>query len=151
MNDEWETPQNLFMQLDQEFHFSIDLACDVSNKKCPIGMTENDDLLKWSIEECHADIVGFLNPPYSNPFPFIKKAYELAKHITVVCLVKCDPSTRWWAIFYDHDKQQPREGVEIRYFPKRIKFVPPPGFTGKDTGPSFPSALIVMRKRCSQK
>ena len=48
--------------------------------------------------------MGFCNPPYSNPKPFIEKAWEDSKHCKIVCLVKCDPSTKWWSTFWDYGK-----------------------------------------------
>lgn len=42
----------------------------------------------------------FMNPPYSNPMPFIGKAVEWARlpNTTGLLLVKRDHSTRWWAL-----------------------------------------------------
>jgi hypothetical protein len=50
------------------------------------------------------DAVCFMNPPYSNPRPFIKKAWGDSKYCKIVCLVKVDPSTRWWATFWDYKR-----------------------------------------------
>lgn len=32
--DDWETPQWLFNQLDDEFHFTLDPCCTAENAKC---------------------------------------------------------------------------------------------------------------------
>lgn len=32
--DDWETPQSLFDQLDEEFHFTLDAASNDQNAKC---------------------------------------------------------------------------------------------------------------------
>ena len=32
--DEWQTPQELFDKLNEEFHFNLDLACNVKNCLC---------------------------------------------------------------------------------------------------------------------
>ncbi len=104
-----------------------------------------------------------------NPQPFIQKAWEDSRHCKMVCLVKCDPSTRWWATFWDYGSncscvgiprfltcnkcnkdnifRGPKPGCEVRFFPKRIKFDPPKGFEGKVSSPSFPSALVIMDRR----
>ena len=38
--DDWETPQSLFDQLDEEFHFTLDAASNDQNAKClPTGGT----------------------------------------------------------------------------------------------------------------
>lgn len=116
MSDEWRTPQWLFDELNQEFNFDIDLCATAENSKCnwycddylsdcvshivfnhsylgfPLNLIEEID-----IKTC------FMNPPYSNPKPFIEKAWEDSKHCRIVCLVKCDPSTRWWATFWNYE------------------------------------------------
>lgn len=92
-----------------------------------------------------------MNPPYSNPKPFIEKAWEDSKYCKIVCLVKCDPSTKWWATFWEYGVEcpciqfgveandpdiclgcnnkgrynGPKPGCEVRFFPKRIQFDPP--------------------------
>ena len=42
----WETPQDLFSELDKEFHFTLDAAASDSNHKCANYFTEKDDGLK---------------------------------------------------------------------------------------------------------
>ncbi len=151
--DSWETPQWLFDELDAEFHFDADLCCTQYNNKCCIGVTSYFEY------EPYQGSVNFMNPPYSNPRPFIEKAWDDSRFCKIVCLVKCDPSTRWWATFWNyldiednyrqtvHRKAGPKDGCEVRFFPKRIKFTPPEGFEGKSSGPSFPSALLIFDRR----
>jgi len=31
---DWETPQNIFDALNEEFHFTLDAAADINNAKC---------------------------------------------------------------------------------------------------------------------
>jgi len=167
ISDQWQTPDWLFEELNKEFQFDIDLCATKENSKCPIWY---NDYLKNKCEGtrkdgCYVRGIGyvdalsnaFMNPPYSNPRPFIEKAWEDSKHCKIVCLVKCDPSTKWWATFWNYEDvfldgglcalEGPKPGCEVRFFPKRIKFDPPKGFTGKTSGPSFPSALIIMDRR----
>lgn len=144
LSDSWQTPQDLFDVLNkggayqglefEGFNFNIDLCADESNHLCD----------KWFKDYLIADFkegVGFCNPPYSNPKPFIEKAWEDSKHCKIVCLVKCDPSTRWWATFWNYAEGGltnretrerivlqhigPKSGCEVIFFPKRIKFDPP--------------------------
>jgi phage N-6-adenine-methyltransferase len=141
LSDEWQTPQWLFDQLNEEFNFDIDLCASETNRKCLI-FCQNYLSLNWGI----SDVVGFLNPPYSNPYPFISRAIAHAKRgATIVALVKCDPSTKWWALFWDYEKHQPKPGIEVRFLPKRVKFDPPPGFKGKTTSPAFATAIVIFR------
>jgi hypothetical protein len=115
------------------------------------------DYLNWPItdlipagENKHVTS-AFMNPPYSNPKPFIEKAWEDSKYCKIVCLVKCDPSTKWWATFWNYrltectpcrdnrkhnddtfnldeclcEESGPNPGCDYIFFPKRIKFDPP--------------------------
>ncbi len=47
MNTEWETPQDFFDKLNQEFHFSLDVAATTENAKCKNFFTKKDDGLQW--------------------------------------------------------------------------------------------------------
>lgn len=174
LSDEWQTPQWLFDELNKEFNFDIDLCATNENSKCD---DYYDDYLREEVRE-HIKVwtCAFMNPPYSNPKSFIETAWEDSKHCKIVCLVKCDPSTKWWSTFWDYDikltkkdyeevpryvggfryipphdgtyaHSGPKPGCEVRFFPKRIKFDPPQGFEGKVSSPSFPSALVIMDRR----
>lgn len=156
ISDEWQTPQWLFDELNKEFNLYVDLCATRNNYKCNMWTNDylNCDLKNWY---CSLQDFGscFMNPPYSNPKPFIEKAWEDSKYCKIVCLVKCDPSTRWWATFWNYkefwfegtiyDRQGPKPGCEVRFFPKRIKFEHPE-FSGK-SGPTFPCALVIMDRR----
>ncbi|GAH83109.1 unnamed protein product, partial [marine sediment metagenome] len=58
--NEWETPQELFNELDSEFHFTLDPCATKENTKCKRYYTKNDDGLAYS----WADEIVFMNPPY---------------------------------------------------------------------------------------
>lgn len=195
LSDEWRTPDWLFNQLNAEFNFDIDLCATKENKKC---LWWCEDYLNIPLCELNYIISSaFMNPPYSNPKLFIEKAWEDSKYCKIVCLVKCDPSTRWWATFWEYYDEYmqcnqcrkvqigkiirctsyarnaeptkitgerfcmycslgyesklmsysgPKPGCEVRFFPKRIKFDPPEGLSGK-SGPTFPVALVIMDRR----
>ena len=85
LSDEWRTPKWLFDELNEEFNFDIDLCATKENSKdtryCKdylnnkVGYTFDDSVIGkeivWDLIEC-----AFMNPPYSNPRPFIEKAWE---------------------------------------------------------------------------
>jgi phage N-6-adenine-methyltransferase len=149
----WQTPQWLFDQLNEEFNFGVDLCANFDNFKCSVFFTDylKNEFYIWGMSNegypnNHVELIKestcFMNPPYSNPKPFIEKAWEDSKHCKIVCLVKCDPSTKWWATFWNYNdviweqgttlqhtvtKRGPKPGCEVRFFPKRIKFDPPAG------------------------
>ena len=106
-NDNWRTPPEVFYTLNQEFEFVADMACSNENKLCSLGFTEEDDSLgfDWAevIEEFHKhdkdkNRYVWLNCPYSNPMPWVKKAIEAqSKGLGVVMLLNADTSVGWFA------------------------------------------------------
>lgn len=57
---DWETPQDLFNKLNEEFHFTIDVAANYKNTKCIRYYTEAQNGLcqNWDNERV------WCNPPY---------------------------------------------------------------------------------------
>lgn len=148
------------------YHFDIDLCATSSNTKCKYYYKDylsNDFRYldeageQWpSYENCRPElfkhrfnfhVTCFMNPPYSRDLigPMIAKAWGDSKYCKIVCLVKVDPSTKWWATFWNYESQTikeldddtdefyvfdilppgPKPGCEVIFFPKRIKFDPP--------------------------
>lgn len=148
---DWRTPPELFNVLDkggvyqgisfEGFHFEIDLCATKENTKCDAYY---EDYLAAKFVDFDS---AFCNPPYSNPKPFVEKCWEDSKKAKIVMLVKCDPSTKWWAVFFNYDKGIGKDGCKVIYLPKRIKFDPPIGLEIKSSTASFPSAIIVMDRR----
>ena len=102
-SDSWATPRDLYNALDEEFHFDDD-PCPLFDAPPIDGLTR-----AWGNSV-------FMNPPYSKPEPWCKKAYEeslLGK--TVVGLLRGDTSTRWF-----HDWVLGK--AELRFVKGRIKF-----------------------------
>ena len=109
----FETPQWLFDSLNNEFNFTVDLACNKDNRKCPKGITEDKDSLKYPWHKLSGWL--WLNPPYSPLKPWIQKAQiENQKGAKIVVL--CPPviSTRY---FQDHLPS------EIRFIVGRVPFL----------------------------
>ena len=128
--DELETPPWLFEQLDDVFNFELDACASDENALCPKYFTEEDSCL------AHAWVTPtWLNPPYSNPGPFLAKAItEVARGITTVALIKGDPSTKWWNLYV-------RDVATIKWIPRRLKHYlhdKPTPHTA-----SFPSVLAI--------
>ena len=95
---------------------------------CPISNGElrsNDGLGDWKDKT-------FVNPPYSNPLPWVLKAIEENKKgKTILLLLKCDPSTKVYRLLHENN-------AHILLFNERIKF------NGKT--PNFPSMLAILYK-----
>ena len=132
--DDWETPQALFDQLNEEFHFTLDAASNDQNAKCEHHYTaENSGLERsWGGEPV------FCNPPYGrNIGDWIRKAsQEASKPDTlVVLLVPARTDTRW---FQNHILHR----AEVRFLPGRLKYEVN-GQAGEAA--PFPSMIVVMR------
>jgi len=99
-DDHWSTPRDLYKKLDAEFAFNDD--------PCPLN--RRDGLIReWGTRV-------FMNPPYSNPTPWVKKAYrESLKGKLVVGLLRGDTSTRWF-----HDWVYGK--AELRFIKGRLRF-----------------------------
>jgi len=109
-SDNWETPSEIYRELNREFNFDFD--------PCPICFgevtPEKDGLLiDWGKS-------NFVNPPYSRKLKemFIKKAVEWSKHdkCVSVCLIPVSTST---SLF--HDVILPN-ATDIRFLRGRVKF-----------------------------
>ena len=119
--DDWATPQDFYMRLNQEFNFSDD--------PCPIGGLDGLER-KWG-KRC------FVNPPYSNIRGFLEKAlFEMAVMDCeiAVFLVPARVDTKWF-----HEVALPAN-PEIRFIKGRLKF------GGAKNSAPFPSMLIILRK-----
>jgi phage N-6-adenine-methyltransferase len=155
-SDEWQTPQWLFDELNKEFNFCVDMCATLNNKKCKFWISDVLNIKDEDLDQltcCNLEkTVGFMNPPYSFPKPFIERAWQISEIYKVVCLVKADTSTKWWGIFWDYDRINPdgtkggaKPGCEVRFLPRRVKFVKPDG--SESGAANFPSAIIIMDRR----
>jgi len=134
---DWETPQELFDQLNNKYHFDLDAAASHGNAKLPKYFTAEDDALSKEWGE-YSSI--FCNPPYETKLQkeFIKKAYEThQKHgNTIVLLIPARVETKRW-------HQYIFGKAEIEFIAGRLKFEVN-GVKSKEPAP-FPSALVVYK------
>lgn len=71
--EDWETPQDLFNELNKEFNFTVDVASSKENYKCNRHYTEKENGL---IQNWNNEIV-WCNPPYGRKIgDWVKKASE---------------------------------------------------------------------------
>lgn len=126
---EWETPEDLYDPLNDEFHFTLDVAADRDNAKCARYLSVADDGLtsEWGG-------VCWCNPPYGRDLAkWVRKAvFETWNGVTTVMLIPVRSNTQWW-----HELCIPFG--EIRFVKGR------PKFGGADEGLPWPLAVIVFR------
>lgn len=95
VRDKWETPQEVVSWMVKQYGaYDLDAAADESNKVCDHFYSKETNCLKrWWGKNKHV----WLNPPYSNPDPFIKKAIEQMEHRNQIdILLPADNSTAWF-------------------------------------------------------
>ena len=127
--DNWETPQDFFDKLNEEFGFTLDVCAEDDTAKCEKYYTKKDDAFtkEWK-GGC------WMNPPYGRGIGvWLKKAYETSQNeSTVVCLIPSRTDTKWW-----HDYVM--QAAEIRFVKGRLKF------DGHKNSAPFPSAVVVFK------
>ena len=124
-SDLWETPQDLFDDLNDEFIFTTDVCANKENAKVMNYFSKEKDGLQQNWLGC-----CWMNPPYGREIgKWMKKAYESSA--TVVCLVPARTDTAWW-----HDYAMKGD---IRFIRGRLKFG-----NSKNNAP-FPSAIVIFR------
>ena len=138
--DLWRTPPALFASLDAEFCFQLDAAAAPHNALCRKFITAEQNTLE-TLWVDYLNVPGYvwLNPPYSDITPFVKKAAaESANQIGTVMLVPADTSVGWF-------KEAIQTASEVRFITAgRLAFINP--VTGKPvSGNNKGSMLIIWR------
>jgi len=138
--DEWGTPDDLFKVLHKEWSFNLDAACKGDNvrRECPHGwfIDRNLDALDrdWLVHGASKPYIAWLNPPYSRGKigKFMAKAYlESTKGTVVVCLVRDDPSAKWYQNWVDG------KATQVRRLKHRVKF------KGAKSAYPFPVCVVI--------
>ena len=112
--DNWETPKWVM----EMFQYWFD--------PCPLDPNPKEDGLKKEWFER-----TYVNPPYSNPLPWVKKAIEENKKgKTIVMLLNFDSSTKWFKLLFEAN-------AHFLYFAERLKF------SGKGSNPKA-SMLAIL-------
>ena len=97
-NDTWRTPLEVFAYYDASYSFVCDVAASHKNNLCTRYFDEEYCGIdhSWTMHASSGDHV-WLNPPYSDPKPFIKKAIDESKlnGIGSVILLNHDMSVEW--------------------------------------------------------
>ena len=114
---DWATPDDLWLPLHKEFHFTLDAAAGAENTKCKhfFTMADNGLTKDWKRHKV------WLNPPYGVPGngslqQWVAKAWQSAQAgATVVMLIPARTNTNWF-----HDTCLTHG--EVRFIRGRPKF-----------------------------
>ncbi len=132
---DWETPQELFDELNEEFDFDLDVCATSHDTKCPVFIAPRADALSqhWGPQRAEGWTV-WCNPPYGRRIgKWVEKGYIESQHgLTVVMLLPSRTDTIWWHEYV-------MKADDIRFIRGRLKF------SGHKTGAPFPSCIVVFR------
>ena len=133
---DWETPIELFKELDNEFNFECDLFANDNNALCDVYFTEQNSA--FDNEWCN---VNFANPPYKTTVQNLLFERALVESVingkTTVALVPARTDTKRF-----HKYVFNKDNVEIRFLEGRVKFC----VNGIGTSPApFPSCIIIWK------
>ena len=132
--DDWETPQELFNNLNAVFNITLDPCSTHENAKCEKHFTVQEDGLKqdWGGETV------FCNPPYGKKIKdWVRKCYEEQKHADIVLLIPARTDTSY---FHEYIYKK----AEIEFIKGRLRFEQN-GVPG-DSAP-FPSMLVYFKNK----
>lgn len=127
----WETPQELFDDLNDIFKFDLDVCADEDSAKCKVYFNEEQDgLSQMWFGNC------WMNPPYTREqAKWVKKAIEevnAGNAETVVVLIPARTETVAW------QKYIFAEAKAICFVNGRLKF------SGCSNAAPFPSAIVLF-------
>lgn len=131
---EWRTPPPLFLRLNDEFRFDLDVAASPTNRL--VG--ERDAGWNALTADATWGRSNFINPPYGREIGnwFKAACAHAAAGRTVVVLAPCRPDTRWWELYVS-------QADEVRLILGRLKFLTTDGV--EMASAPFPSCVIVYR------
>lgn len=148
--DCYQTPEYMVNWIKMNFLTNIDGCANSKNKTHDhyIGSDDEEftDFLNFNESDLQEFITCneyldqlriFVNPPYSNPLPFVQRATELMKKgIFIVMLLPADKSTKW----YEEINKNATEVIDI--IGGRVNFINP--VTGKVAKRNNKSSLVAV-------
>lgn len=142
--DDWETPSDFFLKLDQEFNFTLDPCSNGKNFKCPNFYTpEQDGLMQdWGQNTVFCNP---LIPKKGKQDSWVEKCYkESLSGATVVALLPARTDTER---FHKYILGK----AEVRFLKGRLVFEidkkPVLGKNGKPSPAPFPSMVVIWRPK----
>nr|WP_241647871.1 phage N-6-adenine-methyltransferase [Rosenbergiella metrosideri] len=136
--DTWQTPRDLFQALNAEFHFQLDAAASDRNALCKRFITAEENTLEADWSSYVTSGYAWLNPPYSDPSPFIEKTAREKElnHVGCVMLLPADTSVGWF-------KSAIGSASEVRFITGgRLSFVS--SLTGKPVNGNNKGSMLII-------
>jgi len=134
----WATPRSLYLALDAEFRFDVDVAADPSTAQHVRYFTKDTDALAqpWR------GLSVFCNPPYGRQLDrWVRKAALETRELGCPLAVLVLPARTGNKWFHRYVKRE----AEIRFIEGRLGFVLPGGVQGRKNSAKFDSMVCVYR------
>lgn len=145
--DSYRTPKYVFNWLNRRFKFDLDGCANEDNALCEHYCIDEEGLCFLTFNNNDYDVPEygsifkptsiFVNPPYSNPLPFVKRAAELKNQgYLVVMLLPADKSTKWYQVI----QEEATEVIDI--IGGRINFLHP--VTGEEVKGNNKGSIVAV-------
>lgn len=130
----WNTPKKLFDELNEHWHFTLDVACLETSALCNKFFTPEDD----GLMQDWGDNVCWCNPPYDDIKSWMLKcSKEFQKGSTVMALIPSRTDTKAF-----HRYIFPK-CTAICFIEGRLKFADPTQRETSTNSAPFPSCLVI--------
>lgn len=146
--DERITPQDLFDKYNASYGFTLDVAANKSNAKCPayFDLDSNGLAQEWTGSV-------WCNPPYSDIRPWVEKAIasvaSKSARVVVLLLPANRTEQRWWQDLVEPIRDDGRGGpvnISTEFLARRLNFGTPSNPTGKyKSSAPFGCVVLVVR------
>jgi phage N-6-adenine-methyltransferase len=145
-SNSWTTPDWLYKQLDDEFHFQLDAAATIENAKCPVFFSYIDASRNALTQQWYNLYEGdgitritsiFCNPPYNKLDEWIEQGWGASQLGCTVVFVL--PTTKTDQPFW-HNRVL-KDATDIRFIKGRVKF------GGSKSAAPFPSVVVVFKPK----
>jgi phage N-6-adenine-methyltransferase len=144
--DERITPDRVFLPLQDEFCFNLDVASNRSNRKCSEYFDLHTDGLAHSWQSHRV----WCNPPFSHLRPWVEKAWEEYRagcELIVMLLPANRCEQPWWQDLIEPYRDS-RGPIETRFYRGRFNFASPENPEGKfNSSPPFGCVLVIWRRQ----
>ena len=137
--DDRATDPQFWAQLDERFHFTIDVAASAENARHERYYTAEQDgrAQSWVGERV------WCNPPYSDIAPWIVKAWHSDAPLVVMLLPANRTEQAWWQILIEPYRDRGAQ-LTVEFLRGRLRFLRPGERTiGPNRRPPFGCCLAI--------
>jgi phage N-6-adenine-methyltransferase len=131
------------LQFEERFgKFTLDVAAAKHNAKCARFFTKEQDGLAQS----WADELVWCNPPYSDIYPWIYKAWDERERTRgIVMLLPANRTEqKWWQQLVEPHRDRVGSGLTVEFLPGRMRFLRPgQSEIGPNERPPFGCVLLI--------